>query len=111
MAERPGYLSDYAFNWETFDVVCSGKSSLDATNYLTELYEKQQVTDFLNGYGFNITDPVESAELFGIFQEALQFIKRYFLIEGNPDGLEMKVPHYLYTITNIADLFLAATGK
>ncbi len=110
MAERPSYLSDYAFNWETFDVVCSGKSSLDATNYLTELYEKQQVTEFLNGYGFNITDPVESAELFGIFQEALQFIKRYFLIEGNPDGLEMKVPNYLYTITNIADLFLAATG-
>lgn len=110
MAERPSYLADYAFNWETFDVVCSGKSSLDATNYLTELYEKQQVTDFLNGYGFNITDPVESAELFGIFQEALQFIKRYFLIEGNPDGLEMKVPNYLYTITNISDLFLAATG-
>ncbi len=110
MAERPGYLSDYAFNWETFDVVCSGKSSLDATNYLTELYEKQQVTEFLNGYGFNITDPVESAELFGIFQEALQFVKRYFLIEGNPDGLEMKVPNYLYTITNISELFLAATG-
>ncbi len=110
MAERPDYLSDYAFNWETFDVVCSGKSSLDATNYLTELYEKQQVTEFLNGYGFNITDPVESAELFGIFQEALQFVKRYFLIEGNPDGLEMKVPNYLYTITNISELFLAATG-
>jgi uncharacterized protein (TIGR04562 family) len=110
MAERPSYLADYAFNWETFDVVCSGKSSLDATNYLTELYEKKQVTEFLNGYGFNITDPVESAELFGIFQEALQFIKRYFLIEGNPDGLEMRVPNYLYAITNIGDLFLAATG-
>lgn len=110
MAERPGYLSDYAFNWETFDVVCSGKSSLDATNYLTELYDKDHVTEFLNGYGFNITDPVESAELFGIFQEALQFIKRYFLIEGNPDGLDMKVPNYLYTITNISELFLAATG-
>jgi uncharacterized protein (TIGR04562 family) len=110
MAERPSFLSEYAFNWETFDVVCSGKSSLDATNYLTELEEKQQVTDFLNGYGFNITDPVESAELFGIFQEALQFVKRYFLIEGNPDGLELRVPNYLYTITNIAELFLAATG-
>lgn len=110
MAVRPSYLADYAFNWETFDVVCSGKSSLDATNYLTELEEKPHVTEFLNGYGFNITDPVESAELFGIFQEALQFVKRYFLIEGNPDGLDMKVPSYLYTITNIAELFLAATG-
>ncbi len=111
MAMRPSYLSEYSFNWETFDVVCSGKSSLDATNYLTELSEKQQVADFLNGYGFNISDPVESAELFGIFQESIQFIKRYFLIEGSPDGLDLKIPHYLYSITNISELFLAATGK
>ncbi len=111
MTHRPSYLNDYVFNWETFDVVCSGKSSLDAKNYLTEIYDKNQVTNFLNGYGFNISDPVESAELFGIFQEAIQFIKRYFLIEGNPEGLDLKVPNYLYTITNISELFLAATGN
>ncbi|MGE3609431.1 MAG: TIGR04552 family protein [Bacteriovoracaceae bacterium] len=110
MTGRPSYLNDYAFNWETFDVVCSGKSSLDATNYLTDIYDKTQVTNFLYGYGFDITDPIENAELFGIFQEALQFIKRYFLIEGNPDGLDLKVPHYLYSITNISELFLAVTG-
>ena len=110
MIQRPSYLADYGFNWETFDVVCSGKSSLDSTNYLTELYDKNQVTNFLSGYGFDITDPVEAAELFGIFQEALQFVKRYFLIEGNPEGLDLRVPNYLYTITNISDLFLAATG-
>ena len=106
MVQRPSYLGEYAFNWETFDVVCSGKSSLDATNYLTDFYDKGQVTNFLYGYGFDITDPVESAELFGIFQEALVFIKRYFLIEGNPDGLDLKVPNYLYSITNVSDLFL-----
>ena len=111
MTYRPSYLNDYTFNWETFDVVCSGQSSLDAKNYLTEIYDKNQVANFLNGYGFNISDPVEGAELFGIFQEALQFIKRYFLIEGNPEGLDLKVPNYLYTITNISELFLAATGN
>ncbi len=110
MAQRPSYLADYAFNWETFDVVCSGKSSLDATNYLTELFDKNQVAKFLDGYGFDISDPVESAELFGIFQEAMQFIKRYFLKEGNPEGLDLKIPRFLYTITNISELFLAATG-
>ncbi len=111
MTQRPSYLGEYAFNWETFDVVCSGKSSLDAKNYLTELYDKSQVSNFLYGYGFNINDPVESAELFGIFQEALQFIKRYFLKEGNPEGLDLRVPNYLYSITNISELFLAATGN
>lgn len=107
---RPEYLDNYIFNWETFDVVCSGKSSLDATNYLTGLNNRQEVANFLLGYGFDINDPIESAELFGIFQEALQFIKRYFLIEGNPEGLDLKVPYYLYTLTSISDLFLAATG-
>lgn len=110
MAQRPSYLTDYGFNWETLDIVCSGKSSLDATNYLTELSDKDQVANFLYGYGFDISDPVESAELFGIFQEALQFIKRYFLKEGNPEGLDLRVPTYLYSITNISELFLAATG-
>jgi uncharacterized protein (TIGR04562 family) len=110
MSTRPEYLSDYAFNWETFDVVCSGKSSLDATNYLTELHDKNQVANFLDGYGFDITDPVESAELFGIFQESKQFIKRYFLKEGNADGLDLRIPNYLFSITNISELFLAATG-
>ncbi|WP_408098507.1 TIGR04552 family protein [Peredibacter sp. HCB2-198] len=110
MTQRPSYLADYGFNWETFDVVCSGKSSLDATNYFTELGDKSQVANFLNGYGFDISDPVESAELFGIFQEAIQFIKRYFLKEGNPEGLDLRVPNYLFTITNISELFLAATG-
>jgi uncharacterized protein (TIGR04562 family) len=111
MTQRPSYLGEYLFNWETFDVVCSGQSSLDAKTYLTELYDKEQVANFLYGYGFNINDPVESAELFGIFQEALQFIKRYFLIEGNPEGLDLKIPNYLYSITNISELFLAATGN
>jgi uncharacterized protein (TIGR04562 family) len=111
MTQRPSYLGEYTFNWEAFDVVCSGKSSLDAKHYLSELYDKNQVTNFLAGYGFNITDPVENAELFGIFQEALQFIKRYFLIEGNPEGLHLKVPNYLYSITNISELFLSATGN
>ena len=111
MTQRPSYLDEYTFNWEALDVVCSGKSSLDAKNYLTELYDKNQVTNFLGGYGFNITDPVENAELFGIFQEALQFIKRYFLIEGNPEGLDLKVPNYLYSISNISELFLSATGN
>jgi uncharacterized protein (TIGR04562 family) len=110
MSDRPSYLAEYSFNWETFDVVCSGKSSLDATNYLTELHDKSQVQNFLYGYGFDITDPVESAELFGIFQEAMQFIKRYFLKEGNPEGLDLRIPNYLFTITNISELFLAATG-
>ncbi|MBY0516158.1 MAG: TIGR04552 family protein [Bacteriovoracaceae bacterium] len=111
MTQRPDFIAQHLFNWETLHLVCSGESSLDAKNYLTEMYSGDQVYDFLVGYGFDLKNPVESAELFGIYQEALQFIKRYFLKEGNPDGLPLSVPSFLYTLTDISELFLLATGK
>jgi uncharacterized protein (TIGR04562 family) len=75
------------------------------------MYDRDQVYDFLGGYGFDIKNPVESAELFGNYQEAIQFIKRYFLKEGNPEGLPLSVPSFLYSLTDISELFLLATGK
>jgi uncharacterized protein (TIGR04562 family) len=108
---RPEFLDQHVFNWETLHVICSGRSSLDAKNYLTELYGMEEVYDFLVGYGFDLKNPIESAELFGIYQEALQFIKRYFLKEGNPEGLDLSVPSFLYTLTDITHLFLLATDK
>lgn len=111
MINRPEFLDHHIFNWETLHVICSGQSSLDAKNYLTELYGPDEVYDFLVGYGFDLKNPIESAELFGIYQEALQFIKRYFLKEGNPEGIELSVPNFLYSLTDITSLFLLATDK
>lgn len=111
MINRPEFLDQHIFNWETLHVICSGQSSLDAKNYLTELYGPDEVYDFLVGYGFDLKNPIEGAELFGIYQEALQFIKRYFLREGNPDGIELAVPNFLYSLTDITSLFLLATDK
>ncbi|MDO9183272.1 MAG: TIGR04552 family protein, partial [Bacteriovorax sp.] len=36
-------------------------------------------------------------------------IKRYFLKEGNPDGLDLKLPNSLLMISDISQLFLMAT--
>jgi uncharacterized protein (TIGR04562 family) len=109
--KRPDFYSKYLFNWETLQVVCGGKSSLDARNYLTEIFDQDQVYHFLNGYGFDMTSPIESAELFGIYQESLQFIKRYFLQDNDQDGLPFSVPNFLFSITDMAEVFLTATGK
>lgn len=109
--DRPNYLSNYNFNWEALDVIVSGKSSLDADRYLAQLSSREEVQSFLKGYGFDCSDPVQAAELFGNFQEAIQFIKRYFLKEGNSDGLDLTIPNSFYSITDIGDLFLMATGK
>ena len=97
------------FDWEMLDVVVGGKSALDTKNFLGPMSNIEQVNQFLIGYGLDPSDHVTKAELFGNFQEALQFIKRYFLIEGNPDGLDLKLPNSLLMISDISQLFLMAT--
>jgi uncharacterized protein (TIGR04562 family) len=107
--ERPSYLHKYMFDWDILDVVVGGKSALDTKNFLGPMSSIEQVNQFLKGYGLDPNDHVTKAELFGNFQEALQFIKRYFLKEGNPDGLDLKLPNSLLMISDISQLFLMAT--
>ncbi len=102
---------DFHFNWESFDIIVGGKSSIDAQRYLSHFDGKKSADKFLAGYGFNITDPIQAAELFGNFQEAIQFIKRYFLKDGNDEGLNVKIPNVFYSITDVSKLLLIATQK
>lgn len=105
-------IDSYDFNWESFEVIASGKSSLDASNFLFDLNHKDDALKFLDGYGYDLTDPVQNAEMFGNFQEALAFIKKYFLKEGNEEyGLELTIPNIFYTIVDTTELLLIATGK
>lgn len=107
--ERPSYLAKYMFDWEILDVVVGGKSALDTKNFLGPMSSIEQVNQFLKGYGLDPSDHVTKAELFGNFQEAMQFIKRYFLKEGNPEGMDLKLPNSLLMISDISQLFLMAT--
>lgn len=97
------------FDWEMLDVVVGGKSALDTKNFLGPMSSIDQVNQFLKGYGLDPNDHVAKAELFGNFQEAIQFIKRYFLKESNPEGLDLKLPNSLLMISDISQLFLMAT--
>ncbi|GAB4010208.1 MAG: hypothetical protein Fur0010_02290 [Bdellovibrio sp.] len=108
---RPDYLSNYLFEWELLEVVLRGRSALDSKFFIGPISTIEEVESFLQGYGIDIQDPVASAELFGNFQEAIQFIKKYFLKDGNPEGLDLQVPNAIYMVTDIRDLFLMATGN
>jgi uncharacterized protein (TIGR04562 family) len=108
---RPEYLKNYTFDWDLFDVVVSGKSALDTKFLTSPIFDADQVTSFLRGYGLDPNDPVSRAELFGNFQESMQFIKRYFLKEGTSDGLDLTIPNSLYMVTDVRDLFLMAAGN
>lgn len=106
-----GYLSKYLFEWDFLNVVAGGGSLLDSKFFVSHLHDRGQVDDFISGYGFDPGDPVGRAELFGHFQEALQFVRRYFLREGNPDGLNLPMPRVLLETPDVESLFLMAAGR
>lgn len=108
--KRPDYLNRYLFDWDLLEVVLGGKSALDAKSFVSPLTSDDQIEDFLDAYGFSQGDPILKAETFGTFQESMQFIRRYFLKEGNEEGLDLEVPPSLYSITEVKDVFRVATG-
>lgn len=105
------YLAQYEFTWDLFDVFVNGQSSLDVYSFMGQLKTQEQVPSFLEGYGFDLDNPVSRAELFGYFQEAVQFIKRYLLKEGHPDGAPLELPPQLALLTDIDQLFLLTTSS
>lgn len=104
------YLKNYFFDWGAFEVLLGDSSALDGTFYSKAFKDKSDVEHFIQGYGFNLSDPIQKAELFGNYQEALEFVRRYFLKEGNSQGYDYIIPPKLLTISDIADLFLFASG-
>lgn len=109
--DRPEYLSKYMFDWELLDVIFGGRSALDTKYFIASLQSAEEVDNFLINYGVDPRNPVSQAELFGNYQEALQFARRYFLKEGNPDGLDLEIPHAFLMITDVRELFMMSTGN
>ena len=109
--ERPSYLSKYLFDWDLLAVMLGGRSFLDAKYFVGTIGSKEEILQVVKGYGLDFDDPISNGETFGTFQEALQFIKRYFLKEGNPEGLDLKMPNSLYMITDISELFFMVSTK
>jgi uncharacterized protein (TIGR04562 family) len=104
------YINKYRFDWEGFDVLLGGKSGLDARSFLGDFSSHEKVVQFMAGYGFESDDVVVQAELFGNFQEAVSFIKKYFLKENNPDGLNFTMPSIFSSIIDVKEIFLLASG-
>jgi len=102
------FLKPYDFRWDVLDIIVSGRSSIDSTHGFN-LNSPEEVDRFLLSYGFDLTNPIEAAECFGHFHEALNFIRKYFLQPENSEGLKLEVPRKILELTNVRDLFLMAS--
>lgn len=105
------YLREYYFDWKAFDVLLEGGSALDQDFYSRSFKTNHSIEHFMQGYGYNLNDPIQRAELFGNYQEAVEFVRRYFLKEGNSEGCDFKIPVTIQQITSIEDVFKMAAGS
>lgn len=99
----------YDFRWEVLDIIIGGKSSIDSINQGFQIHAIDDADRFLRGYGFNLENPIERAEAFGNFHEAVNFIRKYFLQPDNPHGLRIEVPRKIMELHDIRELFVMAS--
>ncbi len=97
----------YDFQWEVLDIIIGGRSSID-TNQGFAIADMDDANLFISSYGYDLENPIEKAEAYGNFHEALNFIRRYFLQPENPDGLKFEIPKKILELSDIRELLLMA---
>jgi uncharacterized protein (TIGR04562 family) len=89
------------------DVLISGTSFLDSKEgFLGSFRQLEDAGLFLEAYGFDLEDPIERAELHGTLQEALLFIRTFFLKPHAATGLPLEIPKRFFEIQDIRELLL-----
>lgn len=106
------FKEKFGFGESTLDVLIGGMSLLDSKQGLSGQFKDLEAADlFLKAYGYDLSDPIEAAELKGTIQEAVRFIRRYFLKPENPDGLDLEVPKKFSESVEIQDLLMSANSN
>ncbi|MFZ9594894.1 MAG: TIGR04552 family protein [Bdellovibrionia bacterium] len=94
----------YNFRTDILDIIIGGKSTIDSPHPF-QIFNLNETHLFIKSYGYDLDNPIENAELFGNFHEAVSFIRKHFLKPENPNGLKLEIPRKILELTNIKDLF------
>jgi uncharacterized protein (TIGR04562 family) len=92
------------------DVLIGGTSFLDSKEgFRNSFTDADSIENFILAYGYDPQDPIEHAELQGNLQEAIRFIKRYFLKPENPSGLAIEMPKKINDAIDIREVLKFAS--
>ena len=100
----------YDLRWDVLDIIISGRSSIDS-GVGFRISSSEEAGRFFGSYGYDVENPIERAEAFGLYQESISFIRKYFLQPENPQGLKLEVPRKILELTDIRDLLLMANAS
>ncbi len=92
-------------------VLMGGQSLLDSKQGLQGSFRAvPEAESYLLSYGYDFQDPIENAEIQGTVQEAIRFVRKYFLKPENPDGLPIEVPKKISDCQDIREMLMFASG-
>lgn len=105
-------LAKWKIGESVLRVLIGGSSFLDSKEGFRGTFRNiHSAENYLSAYGFNLHDPIETAELQGSLQEAIRFIRTYFLKPGNPDGLSLEVPKKITEVNQIPELLMFSSQE
>jgi len=108
----PSNLAKWKIGESVLRVLIGGRSFLDSKEGFMGTFKNIHAAEnYLGAYGFNLHDPIEKAELQGSLQEALRFIKTYFLKPGNPTGIALEIPKKIIEASEIPELLMYASSE
>jgi uncharacterized protein (TIGR04562 family) len=105
------YVGSLRLSRDVLDVMLRGKSAIDTRGGALPTKSVDAASRFIAAYGFNLEDPIQAAEVLGVYHEAIRFIQKYFLRPGNPEGLELNVPPSFFELDDIRKLFVFSTER
>ena len=104
------YVNSLRLGRDVTNLMLRGKSVIDSNSGLP-LRTEEAADEFLWKYGYNLENPVERAEVYGNYHEALRFIRKYFLKPENPEGADLEVPRSFMELTDMRQLFVWSSDK
>jgi uncharacterized protein (TIGR04562 family) len=104
------YVNQLKLGRDVVELMLHGKSAIDSHQGLPPR-TLESANRFLWFYGYDLENPIETAEVMGNYQEALRFIKKYFLKPENPTGASLEIPKVFYEITDLRELVLFSSNK
>lgn len=104
------YMDSLRLSRDVMNLMLRGRSVIDSHHGLP-IHALEAADEFLHKYGYNLENPVESAEVLGNYHESLRFIRKYFLKPENHEGADLEIPKNFVELTDMRNLFLWAADK
>ena len=104
------YMDTLRLSRDVMNLMLRGRSVIDSHHGLP-IHGLDAADEFLHKYGYNLENPVESAEVLGNYHESLRFIRKYFLKPENHEGADLEIPKSFIELTDMRNLFLWAADK